>query len=157
MENSVIVTIQFIKSFMVRSPRQKNESSHLTREVKTNKVRHNLLRIRTNNSELDTLHARAKSMDLSVSEYVRWRGLQPIGRLKKPKEIKAMEQSAFVAYIAFAKELNRQGINLNQLTRAVNLARIEGQSVENSINQLSEIHGVLREIADSVRHLGANP
>jgi hypothetical protein len=125
--------------------------------MNTVEVRQNIFQLRVGNSELDTLHSRARSMDMSLSEYLRWRGLQPVGRLSKPKQTKAMEQSAFVAYIAFAKELNRQGINLNQLTRTINLAKIEGQSVENSINELSEIRGVLKEISDSVRHLGANP
>jgi Bacterial mobilisation protein (MobC) len=122
--------------------------------VKKAEVRQNIFQLRLTNSELDTLHARAKSMDLCLSEYLRWRGLQPIGRLKKPKEKKALEHSSFVAYLGLTKELNRQGINLNQLTRTMNAANLAGQSVEDSIEQLAEIRGILREIADSISHLG---
>jgi hypothetical protein len=122
--------------------------------VKTAEVRQNIFQLRVGNSELDTLQARAKSMDLCLSEYLRWRGLLPIGRLKKPKEKKALEHSSFVAYLRLTKELNRQGINLNQLTRTMNAAKLAGQSVENSIDQLTEIRGMLREIADSIKHLG---
>jgi Bacterial mobilisation protein (MobC) len=122
--------------------------------VNTSEVRQNIFQLRVGNTELDTLHVRAKSMDMSLSEYLRWRGLQPIGRLKKTNERKALEHSSFVAYLGFTKELNRQGINLNQLTRTMNAAKLAGQSVEGSVKQLAEIREILREIADSVKHLG---
>ena len=96
-------------------------------------------------------------MDLTLSEYLRWRGLKPIGRLKSPKTEKALDQSAFIAYIGLTKELNRQGINLNQLTRNLNWAKNNGQSVEECIRELAEIRNSLKKISESIQHLGVNP
>ena len=122
-----------------------------------NQTRANLIRLRATNDELDVLHARAESMDVSLSEYLRWRGLKPIGQLKSPRVEKGLAQSKFVAYIGLTKELNRQGINLNQLTRTFNWAKNNGQSVEGSMLELAEIRRSIKEIADSIKHLGADP
>ena len=121
-----------------------------------NQTRANLIRLRATNDELDVLHARAESMNVSLSEYLRWRGLKPIGQLKSPKVEKGLAQSKFVAYIGLTRELNKQGINLNQLTRNLNWAKNNGQSVENSIIRLTEIRQSIKEIADSIKHLGAD-
>ena len=119
-------------------------------------IRHNYFRCRLSNEELDTLQARAKSLNMSLSAYLRWRGLQPIGRLKSPEARKALDQSTFILYMKLTRELNRQGINLNQIARTLNWARKEGQSIGNAETQLAEVRKNIQDIATSIQHLGAN-
>lgn len=120
-------------------------------------VRHNIFQFRATNDELDTLHTRAKSMSMSLSEYVRWRSLQPIGRLKSPQARKALDQSTFGLYINLTKELNRQGINLNQIAKSLNSAEIDGRSMKEASAQLVEIRKSIQVITTSIQHLGADP
>ena len=122
-----------------------------------NQTRANLIRLRATNDELDVLHARAESMNVSLSEYLRWRGLKPIGQLKSPRVEKGLAESKFVAYIGLTRELNKQGINLNQLTRTLNWAKNNSQSVEGSVVELAKIRQSIKEIADSIKHLGVDP
>ena len=75
-------------------------------------VKLNNFNIRVSNHDLDVLHARAKSVGMQLTQYMRWRGMQPVGQIKKAQERKSIDREAIAAYLQIHNELNRQGINL---------------------------------------------
>ena len=95
-----------------------------------------------------------------MTQYLRWRGMQPIGRInqtiKKAGEKKALIQSEISAYIDISRELNRQGININQLTAAINSDKLEGKSINHHLDKIDKIRKINKEILESVQHLKAS-
>ena len=121
----------------------------------SDEVKINSFKIRVNNHDLDVLHARAKSVDMQLTQYLRWRGMQPVGRIKKAQERKSIDQEAITVYASIRNELNRQGNNLNQIARAANLARLEGKPMDGYLRSIDEIKRINQEILNSITNLRA--
>lgn len=121
----------------------------------SDEVKINSFKIRVNNHDSDVLHARAKSVDMPLTQYLRWRGMQPVGQLKKAQERKSIDREAIAVYAGIRNELNRQGINLNQITKAVNLARLEGRLTDGCLEGIDEIKRINQEILNSIANLRA--
>jgi F420-0:gamma-glutamyl ligase-like protein len=94
---------------------------------------------------------------MSRVEYVRERGLEPIEEFQKAREQKARVQSDVATYIAILREVNRQGINLNQITKAINSGKLEGRSIEHCLEDIKEIKNINQQILESLaKPLGAD-
>ena len=116
--------------------------------------------VKWTHDEIIQIQLRANALGVSRAEYLRLQGLKPIDELKetrkKDSKRKALTQAEIAAYLTISKELNRQDINLNQITTAINLARIEGNPVQRCLDDINEISSINRQILESIRHLKAS-
>lgn len=123
-------------------------------------VKVNNFKIRVSNHDLDVLHSRAKTVGMPMTQYIRWRAMQPIGKLKqtlkRAGEQKALAQSEIALYVAINKELNSQGINLNQITKAINSGNLEGKSIDHCLEDIKDIKRINQQILNSIAHLRAS-
>jgi len=128
--------------------------------IKKDDIKKNVLRVRASHNHVDTLTQRAAAMNMPVSTYMLWRSLKPLGQLKKSldqnKEQKALVQSEVATYIAILRELNRQGINLNQITKAINSGKLKGKSIERCLQNIDEIRNINQQILESIADPGAD-
>jgi hypothetical protein len=122
--------------------------------TKRDDVKENVLRFRASNAHLDILHQRAATVDMPVSSYVLWRSLKPLGRAKKEKERQDISRLDYEAYIQTRKELNRQGINLNQITKTLNSDKMHSQSRASALKDITAIREANEAILQSIVHLG---
>ena len=106
--------------------------------------------------ELIQIQIRASALGITRVEYLRERGLEPIEEFQKAKEQKARVQSEVATYIAILRELNRQGINLNQITKAINSGKLEGKSIERCLQNIDEIRNINQKILESIPDPGAD-
>ncbi len=106
----------------------------------------NSFKIRVSNADFDLLHDRAKSVNMPLSQYLRWRGLQPIGQLQKT-DILAISV-VDPAKILIHKELRQQGYHLDRIAKGINTANLTGST-------LSNYQRLLAEIRDELAKLGA--
>lgn len=106
--------------------------------------------------EMIQLQLRASALGVTRAEYLRLKGLEPIGKLKKAQERKSVDREAIAVYASIRNELNRQGNNLNQIARAANLARLEGKSMDGYLRSIDEIKDINREILNSIANLRDN-
>jgi hypothetical protein len=106
--------------------------------------------------ELIHVQVRAKSLGVSRVEYLRLRALEPIEEFHTAREQKDNAQRELIESHAFLKELNRQGINLNQITRAINSGKLEGSSIERCLQCLEDIKSINQGILKSLSNLGAS-
>jgi hypothetical protein len=109
-------------------------------------VKVNSFKIRVSNADLDLLHARAKSVNMPLTQYLRWRGLQPIRQLQE-NAVKAVSV-VDPAKILIHKELRQQGHHLDRIAKGINTANLTGST-------LSNYHRLLTEIRDELAKLGA--
>lgn len=116
--------------------------------------------VKWTHDEIIQIQLRANALGVSRAEYLRLKGLEPIDKLKKTRKKdskqKALTQSEIAAYVAINREFNRQGINLNQITKAINSANLEGKSIQHCLDDINEISSINRQILESVRHLKAS-
>jgi alanine racemase len=119
-------------------------------------VKINTFKIRVSNNDLDILHARARAAKMELTQYLRWRGLQPIGQIRKTQERKKLDREAIATYITINKELNRQGINLNQIAKAINSRSLQGKSIDHCLGKIDEIRKINRQILEAIEHLTTN-
>jgi|GEM_PF-3182269 len=103
--------------------------------------------------ELIQLQLRASAVGVTRAEYLRLKGLEPIGKLKKTQERKSVDREAIAVYASIRNELSRQGNNLNQIARAANLARLEGKPMDGYLRSIDEIKDINREIMKSIATL----
>ena len=106
--------------------------------------------------ELIQIQIRASALGITRVEYLRERGLEPIEEFQKAKEQKARVQSEVATYIAILRELNRQGINLNQITKAINSGKLKGKSIERCLQNIDEIRNINQQILESIVDPGAD-
>jgi hypothetical protein len=109
-------------------------------------VKVNSFKIRVSNADLDLLHDRAKSVDMPLTQYLRWRGLQPIGQLQQTavKAVSVVDP----AKILIHKELRQQSHQLDRIAKGINTANLTGST-------LSNYQRLLTEIRDELAKLGA--
>jgi hypothetical protein len=107
-------------------------------------VKVNSFKIRVSNADLDLLHARAKSVNMPLTQYLRWRGLQPIGQLQTT----AVKVGSVVdpAKILINKELRQQGHHLDRIAKGINTANLTGSMVNNYLRLLEEIRAELAKL-----------
>jgi hypothetical protein len=74
--------------------------------------------------QMKIIDASAKRMRLNRSEYLRTRGLKRVY-----KSIQAIPNSDYANLMLNYRELRAQGNNLNQMTKAIHLAKFTGQSI----------------------------
>jgi hypothetical protein len=114
--------------------------------------------VKFSSTELRTIHNRAKSMDLSRAEYLRFRGLKPLGRLKesqtKDNDRLILTRDMYDACLSIYQELKEQGHNLNQIARTTNALQLFGAVAPDCIMTLTEIRNINAEIATKVARLG---
>ena len=122
--------------------------------TKRDDTKENVLRVRASNVHLDTLNQRAVAMKMPVSTYMLWRSLKPLGQAKKKKEQQDISRLDYEAYIQIRKELNRQGINLNQITRAINSGKLESRSIAHTQRDITAIREANEAILQTIAHLG---
>ncbi len=106
--------------------------------------------------ELIQIQIRASALGMTRVEYLRERGLEPIEEFQKAKEQKARVQSEVATYIAILRELNRQGINLNQIAKAINSGKLEGKSIEQCLQSIDKIRSINQQILESIADPGAD-
>ena len=123
---------------------------------KSPEVKVNTFKIRVSNGDLDTLHARARTAKMELTQYLRWRGLQPIGQIRKTQEKKKLDREAIAVLASIRNELSRQGNNLNQIARAANLAQLEGKPMDGYLKTINEIKDINQEIMNSIANFMAN-
>jgi hypothetical protein len=114
--------------------------------------------IKFTTAELKTIHSRARSMELCRAEYLRSRGLKPIGRLresqKKEHETIALTREMYEVCLKLHTELQIQGRNINQIARGVNSIRLAGGEVPDYSSSLDRIRAANLEIGQSIARLG---
>ena len=122
--------------------------------TKRDDTKENVLRVRASNVHLDTLNQRAVAMKMPVSTYMLWRSLKPLGQAKKKKEQQDISRLDYEAYIQIRKELNRQGINLNQIATALNSDEMHSRSIAHALKDITAIREANEAILQTIAHLG---
>ena len=111
--------------------------------------------VKWTHEEMVQLQLRANALGITRAEYIRRKGLEPIGKLKKSQERQNIDREAIAVLASIRNELNRQGNNLNQIARAANLAKLEGKSMDGYLKSIDEIKDINREILNSIASLRA--
>ena len=132
--------------------------------TKRDDTKENVLRVRASNAHIDTLNQRAVVMKMPVSTYMLWRSLKPLGQARKKKEQQDISRLDYEAYLSIRKELNRQGINLNQITKAINSDKMHSRSlaepletrIAHALKDITAIREANEAILRSIAHLGEN-
>jgi Bacterial mobilisation protein (MobC) len=124
--------------------------------TKRDDVKENILRVRASNAHLDTLNQRSATVGMPVSTYMLWRSLKPLGQLKKKKAQQDISRLDYEAYLSIRKEFNRQGINLNQIAKALNSDKMHSQSIAHTLKDITAIREANEAILLSIAHLGKN-
>ena len=117
-------------------------------------IKKNVLRVRASHDHVDTLTQRAAAMNMPVSTYMLWRSLKPLGQLKKKKEQQDINRLDYEAYLSIRKELNRQGINLNQIAKAINSDKMHSRSIAHCMQEIAAIREINQAILQTIAHLG---
>jgi Bacterial mobilisation protein (MobC) len=112
--------------------------------------------IKWTQEELIQIQIRSNALGMTRVEYLRERGLEPIEEFQKTREQKSRVQSEVATYIAILRELNRQGINLNQITKAINSGKLEGKSVEQCLQSIDKIRSINQRILESIADPGGD-
>ena len=105
--------------------------------------------------EMIQIQLRANALGVTRAEYLRCKGLQPIGTIKQMQKLEKTRHSAIAVCAAILKEFNRQGVNLNQATRAINSGNLQGKSIDRCLQDISEIKKINQQILDSIAALRA--
>ena len=105
--------------------------------------------------ELIQLQLRANALGITRAEYLRLKGLQPIGSIKQMQRLEKTRQMAIAVCAGILKEFNRQGVTLNQATKAINSGKLEGRSIDHCLKDISEIRKINQQILDSIADLRA--
>ena len=105
--------------------------------------------------ELIQLQLRANALGITRAEYLRLKGLQPIGSIKQMQRLEKTRQMAIAVCAGILKEFNSQGVNLNQATKAINSGKLEGRSIDNYLEKIKEIGKVNQQILNSIAELRA--
>jgi hypothetical protein len=105
--------------------------------------------------EMIQLQLRASALGVTRAEYLRLKGLQPIGTIKQMQKLERSRQAAIVVCAGILKEFNRQGVNLNQATKAINSGKLEGRSIDHCLEKINEIRKVNQQILNSIADLRA--
>ena len=124
--------------------------------TKRDDTKENILRVRASNAHVDTLNQRAVAMKMPVSTYMLWRSLKPLGQAKKKKERQDISRLDYEAYLSIRAELNRQGVNLNQITKAINSDKMHSRSIAHALQDITAIRETNEAILRSIAHLGEN-
>ena len=122
--------------------------------TKRNGIKENMLYVRASNAHVDILNQRAAAMKMPLSTYMLWRSLKPLGQAKKKKEQHDISRLDYEAYIQIRKELNRQGINLNQIARNLNSDKMHSQSIIHALKDITAIREANEAILQTIAHLG---
>ena len=117
-------------------------------------IKKNMLYVRASNDHLDTLTQRAATVKMPVSTYMLWRSLKPLGQLKKKKEQQDINRLDYQAYLSIRKELNQQGVNLNQIAKALNSDEMHSRSIAHALKDITAIREANEAILQTIAHLG---
>ena len=109
--------------------------------------------VKWSGEELIQLQLRASALGVTRAEYLRLKGLQPIGTIKQMQKLEKTRRAAIAVCAAILKEFNHQGVNLNQITRAINSGKLEGRSIDHCLEDISEIRKINQEILNSIAKL----
>ena len=89
--------------------------------------------VRVTEAEAEELQERAQDARLSVGAYLRRRGLGQRVRMAAERRLGAAE----------LRELNRIGVNLNQMARAMNAGAVAGPGTREAVERVGELAAAL--------------
>ena len=89
--------------------------------------------VRVTEAEAEELRERAQDARLSVGAYLRRRGLGQRVRMATERRLGAVE----------LRELNRIGVNLNQMARAMNAGAVAGPGTREAVERVGELVAAL--------------
>ena len=89
--------------------------------------------VRVTEAEAEELRERAQGARLSVGAYLRQRGLGQRVRMVAERRLGAAE----------LRELNRIGVNLNQMARAMNAGAVAGPGTREAVERVGELVAAL--------------
>ena len=89
--------------------------------------------VRVTEAEAEELRERARGARLSVGAYLRRRGLGQRVRFTAERRLGAAE----------LRELNRIGVNLNQMARAMNAGAVAGPGTREAVERVGELVAAL--------------
>mgnify|MGYP000008068116 CR=1 FL=1 len=105
--------------------------------------------------EMIQIQLRANALGITRAEYLRLKGLQPINQVKQTQKQKKTRQAAVVVCARILAEFNHQGVNLNQITKAINSGKLKGRSIDHCLEDIKEIRKINKQILDSIADLRA--
>lgn len=121
--------------------------------TKRNGIKENTLHVRTSNADLDILNERAAAMKMPLSTYMLWRSLKPLGRAIEEKKQQDANQLNYEVCLQIRRELNHQGINLNQIARSL-ANQIRSPSIDRILKDITEIEEINKSILEAITHTG---
>ena len=89
--------------------------------------------VRVTEAEAEELQERAQGVRLSMGAYLRRRGLGQRVRMATARRLGAAE----------LRELNRIGVNLNQMARAMNVGAVAGPGTREAVERVGELVAAL--------------
>lgn len=108
----------------------------------------NVISARFSNEELDLIKVKAHELGMTHTAYIQMmatskRLLQPIATVAIIDPVRLLMH----------KELRQQGVNLNQIARAINTANLEGVAVNGYLKVLNQIRDKNTELSQSLIRL----
>ena len=115
----------------------------------TRELRVNLVKVKLTDRELLTVMENAARAGMNRAQFLRTSGL-----IDRPYTISPKldnDQESKIVALRYHKEWRAQGNNLNQIARAINIAKLSGRNVGDYIEVLLEIRDANREIIAAVK------
>lgn len=94
----------------------------------------NIVSARFTNDELDLIKTKANELGITHTAYIQMMATSA-GKLQLTTPMPTINPMQLLLH----KELRQQGINLNQIARAINIAKLQGATVNNYITALNQI------------------
>ena len=110
-------------------PLRSGEGNHGEATARREERRGRTVGVRVTEAEAEELQERAQGARLSVGAYLRRRGLGQRVRMAAERSLGAAE----------LRELNRIGVNLNQMARAMNSGAAAPAGTREAVEQVSEL------------------
>lgn len=116
-----------------------------TEEIEDDSLRINSVTVKYTSRELRTVLHHAKVLRTNRANYIRLRSLE-----KPDVQIMMMDDRTYEVLLKYHREFNAQGVNLNQLARAVNRDHLDGFVKSGYLRTLIEIGNTNRQIAAAI-------
>ena len=121
--------------------------------TKRNGIKENTIHVRASNTDLDILNQNAAAMKMPLSTYILWHSLKPLGRAIEEKKQQEANQLNYEVCLQIRRELNHQGINLNQIARSL-ASQIRSSSIDRILKDITEIEEINKSILEAITHTG---
>tara|TARA_B100000953_G_C17807804_1_gene354295 strand:- start:150 stop:554 length:405 start_codon:yes stop_codon:yes gene_type:complete len=91
-----------------------------------------MVKARVSIEEFDTIKAKANTVDLTVSEFLRRRVLSESGAAFNPKDL-------INYFFQYTGAVNKVGVNINQATNYLNFLKIQGKGGEKEVEEFNRL------------------